>query len=84
MAAAASAEMWTRWLRARRAGFKNGPQIRSGKAAFIFDDLRFDGFAGQGEGDEDGFAVGARKARSAVDGLFDVKSHANPASYRRG
>jgi hypothetical protein len=46
-------------LGARWTRFEYRLKLRGGKTAFVADDFRFDGFAGEGEGDEDGFAIDA-------------------------
>jgi hypothetical protein len=50
-------------------------KLGSGKASFIRDDLGFHFFAGECEGDEDGFAVSAGQSRPTVDGFFDAELH---------
>lgn len=75
MAAAACSEVRTLRLGSRGAGMDDGLELSGGEAAFIGSDLRFDFFTREREWDENGFAVGARKTRSAIDGLFDAKLH---------
>jgi hypothetical protein len=71
VATAALAKVRTWRHGARWAGIEDRLKLRGGKAAFVGDDFRFDGFTGEGEGDEDGFAIGAGKTGSAIDGLVD-------------
>lgn len=75
VASAAGSEIRTGRLGSGRAGMDDGLELSGGEAAFIGSDLRFDFLTRERERDENGFAVGARKTRSAIDGLFDAKLH---------
>ena len=59
VAATALAKVRAWRLGARGTRFEDGLQLRGREAAFVGDDFRFDRFAREGEGDEDGFAIGA-------------------------